>query len=217
MTDAIFLSASVPDPNRFPHYAETADAVAISAAVSALVHVALGRRMLIWGGHPAITPMIWVVAKAMNLKYGEWVKLYQSRFFEDRYPEDNKNFENVVFTDPIRGDQEESLLVMRRKMFKENSFRAGVFIGGMKGIIDEFNLFRDMQSKARLIPVVSTGGAVLELAQYAAGRDLVEDFDYVGLFHRWLEINPAERRYRSPKDQPSDIEARIERIDPPRR
>ncbi len=58
MTDAIFLSAGVPDPNRGPQYAKTADTVAITAAVSALVHVTLGRRLLVWGGQPAITPMI---------------------------------------------------------------------------------------------------------------------------------------------------------------
>jgi hypothetical protein len=34
MTDAIFLSAGVPDPKRGPQYAKTADTVAITAAVS---------------------------------------------------------------------------------------------------------------------------------------------------------------------------------------
>lgn len=63
MMDAIFLSAGVPDPRRGPEYAATADTVAITAAVSALVYVTLGRRPLIWGGHPAITPMIWVIAE----------------------------------------------------------------------------------------------------------------------------------------------------------
>ena len=63
MTDAIFLSAGVPDPRRGPEYAKTADTVAIAAAVSALVHVTLGRRLLVWGGQPAITPMIWFVAE----------------------------------------------------------------------------------------------------------------------------------------------------------
>src|SRR3546814_9504194 len=47
MTEAIFLSAGVPDPKRGPQYAATADTVAITAAVSALVHVTLGRRLLV--------------------------------------------------------------------------------------------------------------------------------------------------------------------------
>src|SRR4051812_24128787 len=48
MTDTVFLSASVPDPKRGPEYAATADTVAITAAVSALVHVSLGRRLIVW-------------------------------------------------------------------------------------------------------------------------------------------------------------------------
>src|SRR3954447_11345320 len=89
MSEAIFLSAGVPDPTRGAEYAQTADTVAITAAVSALVHVTLGRRLLVWGGQPAITPMIWVIAEGLGIEYGGWVKLYQSKHFKDEYPEDN--------------------------------------------------------------------------------------------------------------------------------
>jgi hypothetical protein len=67
MADAIFLSASVPDPNRSSKYFSTADPLAIGAAVSGLVYVTLGRRLLVWGGHPAITPMIWAAADDMGV------------------------------------------------------------------------------------------------------------------------------------------------------
>src|SRR3546814_6872396 len=67
MTEAILLSAGVPDPKRGPQYAATADTVAITAAVSSLVHVTLGRRLLVWGGQPAITPMIWVVSQDIGI------------------------------------------------------------------------------------------------------------------------------------------------------
>lgn len=118
MSDAIFLSAGVPDPKRGPEFAKTADTVAITAAVSALVHVTLGRRLLVWGGQPAITPMIWVVAEGLGLQYGSWVKLYQSRYFEDEFPEDNERFQNVTFTDDVDRDREKSLRAMRERMFK---------------------------------------------------------------------------------------------------
>lgn len=122
MTDAIFLSAGVPDPKRGPQYAKRADTVAIAAAVSALVHVTLGRRLLVWGGQPAITPMIWVVAEGLGTDYGSWVKLYQSRHFNDEYPEDNQRFQNVIFTDDVVHDRERSLRLMRERMFTD--FRA---------------------------------------------------------------------------------------------
>jgi hypothetical protein len=66
----------------------------------------------------------------------------------------------------------------------------------MKGILDEFQLFRDYQPKAAFVPVISTGGAVLELARSFPEGDLVVDFDYIALFHRRLGIDPRERRYR---------------------
>jgi len=210
MIDAIFLSASVPDPQRAPRYAATADTVAITAAVSALVYVALGRRPLVWGGHPAITPMIALVAQEIDVDYGTWVHLYQSRHFKDDFPEDNARFKNVTYVDEVDQDREKSLLAMRELMFSQNTFNAAVFIGGMRGILDEFELFRRAQPNAAIVPVLSTGGAVLAVAE-RLGRvsaDLAEDLDYVALFHRYLGISVREERFRSPKEQPVSVEQR---------
>lgn len=211
MTDAIFLSAGVPDPKLGPEYAATADSVAIGAAVSALVHVTLGRRPLIWGGQPSITPMISVVAEDIGVDYGRWVHLYQSRYFEDEYPEDNERFQNVTYTENIDRDREKSLLLMRERMFSENNFRAAVFIGGMGGIIHEYELFRHLQPKAVVVPVVSTGGATLKVASSlgAIPEDLTEDRDYVALFHRKLGISVKEERYREPESQPINVDERF--------
>jgi len=211
MAGAIFLSASVPDPNRSAEFARTADSVAIQAAVSALIYVILGRRPLVWGGHPAITPMIWVVASDMGVEYGQWVRLYQSRYFEDEFPEDNKLFQNVTFCDEVDRDRNKSLLGMREQMFKENNFDAAVFIGGMAGIIEEFNLFKRFQPKAKVVPVVSTGGATLEVGRLLGkvDDDLSNDLDYVALLHRHLDISVRERRYKSPGAQPKAIQRRL--------
>lgn len=211
MPDAIFLSAGVPDPERGADYAATADVVAIGAAVSALVHVTLGRRLLVWGGQPAITPMIWVVAEDIGVEYGRWVQLYQTSYFEDRYPEDNVRFNNVTYTENIDGDREKSLLRMRERMFSEHAFSAAVFIGGMGGILSEFELFRKLQPNAKVVPILSSGGATLELGSRLAGLspDLVEDLDYVSLMHRHLGISVREERFRLPDEQPADPEQRF--------
>lgn len=211
MTDAIFLSAGVPDPKRGPEYAKTADAVAITAAVSALVHVTLGRRLLVWGGQPAITPMIWAVAEGLGVEYGSWVRLYQSEHFEDEYPEDNERFRNVTYTEDVKGDREGSLRVMRERMFSDFNYTAGVFIGGMDGVVQEFDLLMKLQPKATALPILSTGGAVLDVAQRmsAVPPDLGGDFDYVALFHRHLRISVKEMRYRSPAEQPVSVAARL--------
>ena len=211
MTEAIFLSASVPDPKRAPDYAATADSVAITAAVTALVYVTLGRRQLIWGGHPAITPMIWAVAESMNVEYGQWVRLYQSNWFRDQFPEDNKRFRNVTYTDAVDLDRDKSLRHMRERMFKEHQFDAAIFIGGMGGVVEEFDLFSKLQPKANVIPVMSTGGAVLELEKRVQSfpEDLRSDFDYVSLFHRRLHVAPQELRYSQPAKQPPKVTDRM--------
>jgi hypothetical protein len=205
MDDPIFLSAGVPDPKRGPEFAATANTIAITAAVTALVHVTLGRRLLVWGGQPAITPMIWAVAEDMGIDYGAWVKLYQTLHFKDEFPDENAKFGNVVFTNDIEKDPEKSLLVMRERMFSEQKFHAAVFIGGMKGIVKEYELFKQMQPQAALVPVVSAGGATIEVANQigAVDVDLVTDLDYVALFHRHLGISEREERFRSPADQPA--------------
>lgn len=211
MEDSIFLSASVPDPKRYPEFAETSNSVAITAAVRALVHVTLGRRVLVWGGHPAITPMIKVVAEEMGLNYGEWVKLYQSLYFEEQFPQDNEKFGNIIYTENIENNLDKSLRHMRERMFSENKFSAAVFVGGMAGIIDEFELFEKLQPDKDMIPVLSTGGATLKVAEKIKselGDDLLNNLDYVQLFHRNLNISSREERFTSPNQQPKDVEKR---------
>lgn len=211
MDDFIFLSASVPDPKRAPEFANSSNSVAITSAVRALIHVTLGRRVLVWGGHPAITPMIKIVAEEMGFDYERWVKLYQSLYFKDQFPQDNKNFKNVVYTKNIENNLEKSLLHMRERMFADNNFKAAVFIGGMGGVIDEFNLFQKLQLNKDIVPVISTGGATLKVAELMnepLDSDLYNDLDYVRLFHNSLGISTKEERFASPEIQPVEMEDR---------
>lgn len=208
MTGAVFLSAGIPDPSK-PHYVGPSDPIDVIEAVKALVYVVLGRRKLIWGGHPAITPIVWSVAASHKVDYGKWVKLYQSRYFEDRFPDDNKRFSNTRYVDRVEpwnlSDEKDvetaSLLHMRRAMFTENDFETAVFIGGMKGIFEEFDLFGELCPLARRIPLLSTGGAALRLRDRLTGRDLNVDFerleqdiDYVPLLFDLCGIDASEAR-----------------------
>ena len=93
---SIFLSASIPLPERDEKYIGTADIIAIRDAVIALTTVVLPHHRLIWGGHPSITPLIYYVMERLNLNIQEHITLYQSRFFEKYFPEDNNKFENIV-------------------------------------------------------------------------------------------------------------------------
>ncbi len=206
---AIFLSAGVPDPTA-AHFVGDADSVAISSAVSALLQVTLGRRKLVWGGHPSITPMVWAFCESMGVDYGDWVLLYQSLRFQDEFPEENERFKNVVYTDRVGDDIGENLALMRSRMLAENPFEAAVFIGGMGGILDEYQLFRDRSPKAAVIPIISTGGAARVLGQQINAPDqLANNLDYVELLYAQLGIDPNERRYPKLADQPEELDARL--------
>jgi hypothetical protein len=212
----IFLSASIPLPDRHPKYYDTADMIAIRDAVISLTSIALPKHRIIWGGHPSITPLIYYVIERMilnNLKRDDWeiefsdkekelinkdlkkqiqehVILYQSLHFKDRFPEDNGKFENTVYTENI-GDIPSSIQHMRYRMLTENKFAAAVFIGGMDGIEVEFNIFRELHPDALLLPIASTGAATEIVYNNLLPDDyknerLVKDYGYMSLFQKLL-------------------------------
>lgn len=70
----------------------------------------------------------------LNLNIQEHITLYQSRFFEKYFPEDNNKFKNVVLTDIIDKDREKSLLEMKTECWMSMNLLLGFFIGGMEGV-----------------------------------------------------------------------------------
>ncbi len=185
----IFLSASVPDPKRKADYYRTADIIAIRDAVRALATVVLPSTQLVWGGHPAITPLIRYVMQTMRANVQEQVTLYQSLFFKHVFPEDNQYIERRILTENL-GDRDSSLANMRHRMMAENKFEAAIFIGGMEGVEDEFQLFREWYPKARILPVASTGAAarlIYNDLQPRPDERLQTEYAYMALFKSLLE------------------------------
>jgi hypothetical protein len=150
----------------------------------------------VWGGHPAITPLLWSAAQAVGVEYTMAVELYQSRLYEKVLPAENEHFSNVTLTDAVDGDLDASLLKMRTPMLTSTEFDAAVFIGGMNGILDEYSLFTSHWPRASCIPIAQTGGAAANLADqigYAPPEDLAP-LDFVTLLYRSLEIRPSQKR-----------------------
>lgn len=186
----IFLSASVPLPERDPKYIETADVIAIRDAVIALAAAVLPSHRLIWGGHPSITPLIYYVMEKLKMDIQNHLWLYQSLFFKDKFPEDNEKFKNVHYTES-QGDIHSSIQLMRNRMLSENAFSAAVFIGGMDGIEVEYNMFRENHPEALVLPVASTGAATKIvydnlLPEKFKHERLVKDYGYMSLFQKLL-------------------------------
>ena len=97
----IFLSASMPTKERDHRFFDTADFIAIRDAVVALVNAIIPNFRLVWGGHPAITPIIHDIFKKRGFDYNKYVTIYQSAYFAGNMPKENQHFDNVVITDDV--------------------------------------------------------------------------------------------------------------------
>lgn len=184
---AIFLSASLPRLGR-GNYHETANPFLIQCAVRELIISVIREHKIVWGGHPAITPMIWTICEDLGIDYAESVVLYQSNFFKNNFPEENQRFRNVILTDAVPNDQVASLLLMREAMLSREDLTAAVFIGGMDGVEAEFDLFVRFHPHAKVLPVAAPGGAALALAKRLAYFDDegLRDIDFARLYHLHL-------------------------------
>lgn len=181
----IFLSASIPLKERNPMYYDTADVIAIRDCVSSLAKVVLPECRLVWGGHPSITPLISSILESVNVNIKEHVHLYQSDYFRQMFPVENEEFsESLIVTDNL-GSRDESLALMREKMIVNNDFIAGIFVGGMEGVEDEYELFTQSHPQATVLPMASTGAAALKV--YEMGyfdASLKDDYAYIALFYK---------------------------------
>lgn len=207
----VFLAASVPyrDPQLYKP-----DPVAIREAIRALVAVVVPERSLVFGGHPAITPLVWDAAHSLSAS--ELVYVYQSELYRHLVPPQVRFFNNLIWT-PIRPgatinnprDVEDSQRTMREWMIEQRRFEkatrkrldpydAGVFIGGMDGVEKEWVLFVQTYPQARALPVASTEGAARRLWNNPQGLAkgmqfppnawpaLAHDLNYRRLFRRLL-------------------------------
>lgn len=204
----IFLSASVPEHGRGDFY-ETANPFLIQFAVRELITVCLGRRRIVWGGHPSITPMVQAVCRDFGLEFEAPVLLYQSTYFKDRFPEDNKYFETIL-VDGVAGNLPDSLKVLRTTMLSR-PIEAAVFIGGMEGIFQEHEIFRALHGPAATaLAVGAPGGAAKQLAQEISpgereAENELDRIDFARLFHERLGVAPDEPRIlKGVGDEPED-------------
>lgn len=186
----VFLSASVPLPERNRIYFETADVFLIRESIRALVEVVLPKGRITFGGHPAITPLMSLYAR--NTKLGNrHITIYQSDFFRGDMPRENDDFADIRYTAKIAGGVAENLALMRSEMLRSRKFDAAVLIGGMEGIRDEASMFKELHPQAKVLPVPATGAAArIEFLEGDYPDFLKNEISFASLFRRALFPNP---------------------------
>lgn len=186
----IFLSASIPIEGRDEKYSETADVIAIRDSVLALASVALPKYKLIWGGHPSITPLIANVLLHAGVNIQDSVTLYQSLYFEQFFPLENNSVAHIIKTNNM-GEKNLSINEMRKHMLGDNEFYAGIFIGGMEGVEDEYEMFVQMHPNAKTLPIASTGAAakiIYDKCFVDRVSKLYTNLAYTSLFKDFLNL-----------------------------
>tara|TARA_R110002073_G_scaffold186392_1_gene344972 strand:+ start:9770 stop:10351 length:582 start_codon:yes stop_codon:yes gene_type:complete len=191
----VFLSASVPDPKRNPQYFKSGHAMRIREAVTQLTRVLVARDELVFGGHPAISPLVLTVANQLNAASN--VVIYQSEFFKASIPTESMAFPHLKWTPEVQGQREPSLLGMRETMIGCRAFDAGFFLGGMEGVEEELEIFKRLNPTASVYPIASTGAAARLLFDRGEGpqdrqlrRDLDRELVYGYLFKKLLALVP---------------------------
>jgi hypothetical protein len=190
---SIFLSASIPLPGR--EYYGTANPLMIHAAVRAFLALILGRRHLVWGGHPSITPMVSAACDSLGLQYLDAVTLYQSRAFVKDFPKENDRFGNLILTSE-GADRESSLSKLRNTMLSSHEFDGAVFIGGMSGVIEEYRLFTQIHPDAPALTLYRPGAAAADLAVQLGYDETLDAMptDFTNMYINVLGVLPTEPR-----------------------
>jgi hypothetical protein len=184
----VFLSASVPLPQRDRRFFDTADVLAIREAVKALVEVVLPVGRITCGGHPAITPLLALFVREAGLR-SDHLTIFQSALFAGRMPPEIADFVDVRIVPAVSRDREASLTAMREEMITSRRFAAAVIIGGMEGVLEEMDLFVRHHPHAVVLPLASTGAAAA-IAHRDGNYDeqLARDLTFPSLFRRRLPL-----------------------------
>ena len=163
---SLFLSASFPSGAHGQRF-KPVDPGGIADAVTAIVRAVLVRNgRLLFGGHPTITPLVLMIASELDHKGG--VDVFQSKWFDRQITDETHalveaGYGTIRWT-PTCATREDSLQVMRAEMLRSvRALVAGVFVGGMEGIEDEFRQFQELRPNVPRISIHGPGGAAAKL------------------------------------------------------
>lgn len=197
----VFLSASVPflktrhafetdaEWQEHQQHVSSADPDRIRDAVTHLARAFCRHRIsLVFGAHPSISPLILEVVQEVVLPDTYRVFIFQSHHFDGMAPdktlvlaswEHGRLLKTDVrissHPDPKvreRESREWSLQHMREVMLKTPRLLGAVFIGGMKGVIDEANIFEQQCPGLPTFAYGSPGGAALDLLNAGRGHGI---------------------------------------------
>lgn len=184
----IFLSASIPDIKRKKEFKGDIKVNAIRDAIVAFTKVCSEWNIeFYFGGHPAISPLIYSVASEYE-NATDNIKIYQSEYFKEKIPEEVNYYKNIKWTEK-KEDIESSIRYMRECMFEDNRGTVlAIFIGGMIGLKEEAKMIQEKCPNVTIVPLASTGGASVDLYEEkkCIKEEYLNSYAYISLFKELL-------------------------------
>lgn len=203
----VFLSASVPSEERAVRYNRIEDAAfEIEQAVISLARAVFSEGgRLVFGGHPAISPLVaMVVGEYREPRFAEsgegrrnsLVEIYQSRAFEGYVPDDTLlmyrlGYASIHWVDAVDDEHfdpnapaqkmqcRSSLKRMRETILDTARPDVMVCIGGMEGLEDEVALALERGRSFPIYVLERTGGAAALLRERNFKRLRIIDTEIV--------------------------------------
>lgn len=175
-TQSILLSASVPykrEPTDiFEDYVRRSHPDRIREAIDNLCRFSFSRDVnLVFGAHPAISPLVLSAARRFGREARRRVVIFQSLYFFDKAPKPtldlaDQQYGTLLWTaacPPDAPNREASLTWMREVMVRSPKLIGAVFIGGMDGVEEEAALFQEWNPVKPMFAIASTGAAAADL------------------------------------------------------
>jgi hypothetical protein len=162
----VFLSASIPSGERAAQFLPS-DSARITGVVTTMARAILRENWrLVFGGHPTITPLILLIAGQED-RHGQ-VEVFQSEWFAEQITDETRQLERlglgrIVWT-RRRDTLPESLDEMRRQALSASGLIGAGFIGGMEGIVEEFQLAGSLFPGRTRFRIGGPGGAARYLS-----------------------------------------------------
>lgn len=203
----VFLSASVPSEKRAERYNRIEDAAfEIEQAVISLARAVFSEAgRLVFGGHPAISPLVAMVVgeyreprfvESADERQSPPVEIYQSRAFDRYLPDDTLlmyrlGYASIHWVDAVNEEHYNpdapaedvqcvnSLRRMRETMLEASHPDAMVCIGGMEGLEDEVALALERGRRFPIYVLERTGGAAALLREHYPERLRMIDTEVV--------------------------------------
>lgn len=141
-TRTIFLSASIPEPTTSLSKEWPVKSDLCKKAIESLVRRIITQpdTYLVCAYNPTITPIMVDAYNALANKFSKHSFFTQVQLFQGMCYDNPSKFREILLN-------------------SHDDFFAGMFIGGGKDVLEEYDIFKLLHKKAFTIPIAGTGGA----------------------------------------------------------